>query len=257
MIISEYEARAALTAPDSAVMHLNMVPPKALYGVSMALISFERDVNALKKILVYGSKAPAYDGLAVYESRDASPFKPGKDFNAKVAHGVIGITSEVLEVLQGFVTVLFGEDDLDIPNMKEEVGDILWYLARLSKACGFTLAEAMEANIAKLEVRHLSKTGGFNPDAATEGGRDRIAEKAASETASDRVAQSFEKRMSDLGNLVDIASSPGNADANEYLRGMANGLILAHATMHNLDPVYIQQPKGNADTVQPSEANPR
>ncbi len=43
----------------------------------------------------------------------------------------------------------------------------------------------MAGNIAKLEVRHLNKTGGFNPDAATEEGRDREAEQAAAEGASE------------------------------------------------------------------------
>lgn len=181
----EYEARAALTAPDSAVMHLDLVPPKALYGVLMNLRSFEPDINAIKKLLVYGPKAPSEmaEKLAVYEDRDATPFRLGSGFNAKVAHGIIGVVSETLELSDNLITSLFGGDDLDTDNIREEVGDILWYLTRLAGACGFTLSEAMAGNIAKLEVRHLNKTGGFNPDAATEDGRDRDAEQAAANNA--------------------------------------------------------------------------
>jgi len=320
----EYEVRAALTAPDSAVMHLNMVPPKALYGILMNLRQFEPDINACKKLLVYGPKAPEgiTDKLAVYEERDACPFNPGQGFNAKVAHGIIGVISETLELGDNLVTSLFGNDELDTGNIKEEVGDILWYLARLSKACGFTLGEAMDGNIAKLEVRHLNKTGGFNPDAATEEGRDREAEQAAAEAASTNYAgravkqssaamstlaadvlnrtgpdaiynpeiieqlvkdtrslaasvlsqdetkgqeprargdggeKPMERRQWELEQLVATASSPGNYDANQYLHGMANGLILANATIRDEEPAYLEWPDGKpVETDMDDKAN--
>lgn len=325
----EYEVRAALTAPDSAVMHLNMVPPKALYGILMNLRTFEPDINACKKLLVYGPKAPdgIADKLAVYEERDACPFNPGQGFNAKVAHGIIGVISETLELGDNLITSLFGGDELDTGNIKEEVGDILWYLARLAKASGFTLAEAMDGNIAKLEVRHLNKTGGFNPDAATEEGRDREAEQAAAEAASggqtnyagraikqsssamstlaadvlnrtgpdaiynpeiieqlvkdarslagsvlsqdetkgqeprargDGGEKPMERRLWELNQATITASSPGNYDANPYMHGMANGLILANATMKDEDPAYLEWPDGKPvemDMTDNSKAN--
>lgn len=198
---TEYEVRAALTAPDSAIMHLSMVPPKALYGVLMNLRQYEPDINACKKLLVYGPKAPdgTTDKLAVYEERDPSPFNPGPNFNAKVAHGIIGVISETLELGDNLITSLFGGDELDTGNIKEEVGDLLWYLARLSKACGFTLSEAMAGNIAKLGVRHLNKTGGFNPEAGLEENRDREAEQAAARSAAARSQK--ETTMDDQANL--------------------------------------------------------
>ena len=137
--------------------------------------------------------------LAIYDQRDESQFRPGAGFNAKVAHGIIGVISETLELGDNLITSLYGGDELDTANIKEEVGDILWYLARLAKASGFTLAEAMAGNIAKLEVRHLNKTGGFNPDAATEEGRDREAEQAAAEEAAARSQK--ETTMDDQANL--------------------------------------------------------
>ncbi len=241
----EYEARAALTAPDSAVMHLNMVPPKALYGILMNLRQFEPGINACKKLLVYGPKAPdgIADTLSIYDERDDSPFNPGKNFNAKVAHGIIGVVSETLELGDNLLTSLFGGDELDTGNIKEEVGDILWYLARLAKASGFTLSEAMASNIAKLEVRHLNKTGGFNPDAATEDGRDRDAEQAAARNAEDG-SKPMERRLWELDQQVATASDPGSYDANPYLHGMANGLILAAATLKNEEPVFLTWPEG-------------
>ena len=52
----------------------------------------------------------------------------------------------------------------------------------------------------------------------------------------------IEKRLQDLDNVTAIAVSPGNADVNEYMRGMANGLILAKAIMEDVEPVYIEAP---------------
>ncbi|TIL53788.1 MAG: hypothetical protein E5Y83_05725 [Mesorhizobium sp.] len=48
------------------------------------------------------------------------------------------------------------------------------------------------------------------------------------------------KRIDDLKKVTEIAVQPGNADADEYMRGMANGLILAMATMDGTEPAYIE-----------------
>ena len=198
----EYERRAALTAPEGTVMHLGMVPPTALYGILTRLRAYEPDINACKKLLVYGPKAPEgiTDELARYESDpEATHFNAGTNFSDAVAHGIIGVVSETLELGDNLLTTLFGGDELDTQNIKEEVGDILWYLARLARACDFTLSEAMEANIAKLEVRHLNKTGGFNPEAGLEENRDREAEQAAARSAAARSQK--ETTMDDQANL--------------------------------------------------------
>lgn len=45
-----------------------------------------------------------------------------------------------------------------------------------------------------------------------------------------------------LDAVTAIATSPGNAHADEYMRGMANGLILAQAIMNECEPIYIDPP---------------
>ena len=42
----------------------------------------------------------------------------------------------------------------DRENLKEEVSDILWYLANIAHSNGFTLSEIATFNIDKLEKRH-------------------------------------------------------------------------------------------------------
>ncbi len=39
------------------------------------------------------------------------------------------------------------------------------------------------------------------------------------------------QRLVDLRNIVEIQCSEGNYDVNEYMRGMANGLLLAWSIM--------------------------
>lgn len=50
-----------------------------------------------------------------------------------------------------------------------------------------------------------------------------------------------EKRLKDLKNICDIQCSEGNFDVNEYMRGMANGLILAVSIFEGTDPKYIEE----------------
>jgi hypothetical protein len=45
-----------------------------------------------------------------------------------------------------------------------------------------------------------------------------------------------------IDEVTAIAADPGNAGANEYLRGMANGLILAQSIVHGEEPEYIEAP---------------
>ena len=52
------------------------------------------------------------------------------------------------------------------------------------------------------------------------------------------------KQMHDLKAVTDAASSRGNADANDYLHGMANGLILALAIVEGKQPEYVMRRPG-------------
>lgn len=58
----------------------------------------------------------------------------------------------------------------------------------------------------------------------------------------DTLPADYVKRIADLQNLTAIQRSPGNGDADDYMRGMANGMILAEATMKGEEPVYMEGP---------------
>jgi hypothetical protein len=57
--------------------------------------------------------------------------------------------------------------------------------------------------------------------------------------------------VANLEKQLEIAKSPGNGDANRYMRGMANGLICAMATMLDEEPQYLTGPTLDENDKQP------
>lgn len=56
------------------------------------------------------------------------------------------------------------------------------------------------------------------------------------------------RRVRQLTELTDIQTSKGNFDVNEYMRGLANGLILALATMKGEEPLFIEPVKNASES---------
>ena len=68
--------------------------------------------------------------------------------------GVAGETGELAEKLKKMIRddgSRLTEDRKEA--MKNEIGDVLWYLSQLSRVLGFTFSECAEANVKKLESR--------------------------------------------------------------------------------------------------------
>lgn len=91
-------------------------------------------------------------------------------------HAIIGIVTEAGELADAFKRYIFYNKPIDLVNIKEEAGDVLWYLALLLRSSGLTFEECFEANIAKLKVRFGDK---FKENAAIN--RDLDAERKALE----------------------------------------------------------------------------
>jgi NTP pyrophosphatase (non-canonical NTP hydrolase) len=74
--------------------------------------------------------------------------------NERILHGVIGLSTESGELLDAVKKSLFYGRDLDKQNLREEIGDILWYTALLMDALDYSFEQAMADNIAKLAKRY-------------------------------------------------------------------------------------------------------
>ena len=110
-----------------------------------------------------------YSALALRTASDKSP----------LLHAVLGLADETGELISPIKKHMFYGKNLDMNNLKEEAGDLAWFLNLLIHAIGSSWEEVLEMNIAKLEKRypHLR----FNADHAIH--RDTAAEKAAMEGA--------------------------------------------------------------------------
>jgi NTP pyrophosphatase (non-canonical NTP hydrolase) len=66
----------------------------------------------------------------------------------------LGVTGEAGEVADLIKKHLYQGHPLDREKVKGELGDVLWYVAGLARACGLTLAEVADHNIDKLRARY-------------------------------------------------------------------------------------------------------
>jgi NTP pyrophosphatase (non-canonical NTP hydrolase) len=72
-------------------------------------------------------------------------------------HGALGAASEVGELCDNLKRHLAYGKELNLPNVKEEVGDILWYASLCASAVDVTLQDVAEANLRKLAERRKIK----------------------------------------------------------------------------------------------------
>jgi NTP pyrophosphatase (non-canonical NTP hydrolase) len=69
----------------------------------------------------------------------------------------MGASTEAGELLDSLKKAIFYGKELDVVNFKEELGDILWYIAIAYHELGGSFEEGMEVNIAKLRARYGDK----------------------------------------------------------------------------------------------------
>lgn len=125
-----------------------------------------------------------YQGLAL---RTESPITPELierlTGNARAVHAFFGLLTETGELADGFKRAIFYGKPLDTTNIKEEVGDVFWYLAILCDTLGISFDDCMVANIEKLRKRYPDK---YSHEAALN--RDLSAERKVLEGNADLIA---------------------------------------------------------------------
>lgn len=68
-----------------------------------------------------------------------------------MALGIAGEAGEVVDVIKK--TMMYGKD-LDKEHVKEECGDMLWYMSNLLHEVGSSFEEVMQMNVDKLAKRY-------------------------------------------------------------------------------------------------------
>ena len=92
-------------------------------------------------------------------------FVKPSDHIGRTLHAAVGIAGEAGEVLDAVKKTWIYGKELDRENILEEAGDLLFYITALLTENGFTLDEAMQANIDKLARRYPA---GWSQKAAIE-----------------------------------------------------------------------------------------
>lgn len=92
----------------------------------------------------------SYQSLAMRTAR--RPDDGNEKFD--LTHAVVGLSGEVGELADTLKRFVFYNQPLDRINAKEEIGDILWYVALAATAIGEDLGQIAHENITKLRKRY-------------------------------------------------------------------------------------------------------
>ncbi len=76
----------------------------------------------------------------------------------RLLHGGMGISGEAGELMDAIKKHILYNKELDVKNVKEELGDLCWYMSLLLDEIGSSFEEVMKMNHDKLEKRF---PGGF------------------------------------------------------------------------------------------------
>lgn len=132
-------------------------PSEDLPDILEAIQKLSQEADRLKKLLFYGKAAsPQYKITTL----------PGSEKEIRILHAVLGIQSELGEILEAM-----SQGDARIAD---EFGDVAWYVSVGEDAVGASMGSIMQANIEKLRVRFPGK---FEAQAAIQ--KDEFAEAEA------------------------------------------------------------------------------
>ncbi len=104
------------------------------------------------------TNTPDYRGVSDRVIGKAETFNSTYDSkNLDLLHASMGLSTEAAEFTDALKKHIFYGKELDETNLKEEIGDILWYAAIALEALGADFESVMQTNIDKLSARYPEK----------------------------------------------------------------------------------------------------
>ena len=76
---------------------------------------------------------------------------------SNILHATLGMTSEAGELASSIKGWMVYGKDLDVKNIVEEMGDIMWFIALMCKTLNISMEDVAVNNIAKLYERYPEK----------------------------------------------------------------------------------------------------
>jgi len=194
-----------------------------------------------------------------------------------VLHAALGKFTEACEVLELLSTTFETNTPFDLQKFIFEIGDGFWYDAIALEAIGTDFQNCAGLNNYKLRQRFPEKFTEEQAIHRNEAAEEAVPNESAADmlqrlgTDADLWANEFLGRyfnranevdvdvlrawfanaiergkdserwkiQEQIANLVKVQSSPGNGDVDHYMRGMANGLIVAQSVVTNTEPEFL------------------
>lgn len=135
------------------------VDPNFIKVVIKALLKNGQYLDNIKKYVAYGKDFKNEDVRQFYNEDDEIVFNT----NTRLFHGILGIVTEAIELLEILHEDMFEEKELNVKHLKEEMGDIDWYKSILYHQYGSNFEESWIQIINKLKERFPEK---FDSDKA-------------------------------------------------------------------------------------------
>lgn len=126
-------------------------------------VNIGQEIDKLKKAIFYGKNVKEVFGEHYVLKDGYPPLPEDYKWNSAVTfdeiHGILGVATEAVELVELLVSSLAENKPLDRVNLHEELGDIFWYIALLNIDYNSVLTK----NLLKLHVRYPEK---FTEDSA-------------------------------------------------------------------------------------------
>lgn len=100
--------------------------------------------------------------LKEYQKLASRTFLSTNDKDKDILHCLVGLQTEVGELVDPFKKGIYYGKKVDLINVGEEIGDALWYIVNLCRITGIDLEEQLVKNINKLQVRFPEKFSAEN-----------------------------------------------------------------------------------------------
>jgi NTP pyrophosphatase (non-canonical NTP hydrolase) len=101
--------------------------------------------------------------LLQYQSEAIRTFRASPDTSLELAILGLGIAGESGEVADHIKKLVGHGHEFDIPKIREELGDVLWYIAAIAHVLDMDLEDIANENVAKLRARYPE---GFSEEAS-------------------------------------------------------------------------------------------
>lgn len=157
------------TTTESVLAPDHKANVQALIFALVSVIGTGNAIDLLKKNMFYGKPidqdalenhiAVTHGGIEEMRNRlsEAKAVLEPLPIDGRVIHGIVGILTESTELCEALVKHVIGVKPFDVVNVREELGDLFWYMAILFDALGIDLKETLDINIAKLKKRYGDK----------------------------------------------------------------------------------------------------